>query len=121
MRPLTRLLTANKFYSISVIVIVLLIALSLLSINKMKLMRPGEHLVNRAAITKSIVTPQLLPAQLSNTRLSKPDETTKARISENYGKLELSFEVNQGQADKEVKFISRASGYTLFLDRKSVV
>src|SRR6266567_7975929 len=32
-----------------------------------------------------------------------------------YGKVPLSFEANQGQADPRVKFLSRGSGYTLFL------
>ncbi len=38
----------------------------------------------------------------------------KLRVSENYGKLPLSFEPNQGQASSEVKFLARGSGYTLF-------
>ena len=33
----------------------------------------------------------------------------------NYGRLPLSFEANQGQADPRVKFLARGSGYTLFL------
>jgi hypothetical protein len=37
------------------------------------------------------------------------------RLVTNYGKLPLSFEVNQGQADKAVKFLSRGRGYGLFL------
>jgi hypothetical protein len=40
---------------------------------------------------------------------------TEARVSEGYGKLPLSFEANHGQADSKVKFISRGSGYSLFL------
>jgi hypothetical protein len=32
-----------------------------------------------------------------------------------YGKLPLSFEANQGQTDKQVKFLSRGPGYALFL------
>ena len=47
--------------------------------------------------------------------LAKPDAATQARLSEAYGKLPLSFEANQGQADKQVEFLSRGSGYTLFL------
>src|SRR5437660_1878837 len=35
--------------------------------------------------------------------------------TESYGKLPLSFEANQGQTDPRVKFLSRGSGYTLFL------
>src|SRR5271157_2492498 len=37
------------------------------------------------------------------------------RLAENYGKLPLSFEANQGQTDGRVKFLSRGRGYSLFL------
>src|SRR3990170_2708447 len=45
----------------------------------------------------------------------KPDTASRTRISEAYGKLPLSFEVNQGQTDEQVRFLARGSGYTLFL------
>jgi beta-lactam-binding protein with PASTA domain len=45
----------------------------------------------------------------------------KAHVAENYGKIPLSFEANQGQADKTVKFVSRGSGYSLFLTDSSAV
>jgi hypothetical protein len=38
-----------------------------------------------------------------------------------YGKLPLSFEVNQGQTNSSVKFLSRGSGYTLFLTGNEAV
>ena len=38
-----------------------------------------------------------------------------------YGKLPLSFEVNQGQTDAQVQFLSRGAGYTLFLTPTSAV
>jgi hypothetical protein len=37
------------------------------------------------------------------------------KLVASYGKLPLSFEVNQGQVDPQVKFLSRGQGYTLFL------
>jgi hypothetical protein len=37
------------------------------------------------------------------------------RLVASYGKLPLSFEVNQGQTASQVKFLSRGQGYTLFL------
>jgi hypothetical protein len=43
------------------------------------------------------------------------DAATGARLSEQYGKLPLQFEANAGQTAQEVKFLSRGSGYTLFL------
>src|ERR1039458_7828607 len=44
-----------------------------------------------------------------------------ARIVEAYGKLPLSFEANQGQADAQVKFLSRGNGYSLFLTSNEAV
>ena len=38
-----------------------------------------------------------------------------------YGKLPLSFVANQGQSDPQVKFISRGTGYSLFLTDKEAV
>jgi hypothetical protein len=39
----------------------------------------------------------------------------RSQLIANYGKLPLSFELNQGQADAGVKFFSRGRGYGLFL------
>jgi hypothetical protein len=39
----------------------------------------------------------------------------KARAAENYGKIPLTFEANEGQADKSVKFLSRGNGYGMYL------
>src|SRR5262249_53917581 len=40
---------------------------------------------------------------------------SKNRLRESYGKLPLSFETNQGQTDRAVKFLSRVRGQALFL------
>jgi len=50
-----------------------------------------------------------------------PDRAGKARIVENYGKLPLSFEENQGQTDEKVGFLSRGGGYTLLLTQDEAV
>ena len=42
-------------------------------------------------------------------------------LAEKYGRLPLSFEVNQGQADRRVKFLSRGGDYALFLTRNEMV
>ena len=52
---------------------------------------------------------------------SAPDEATRARITEAYGKLPMSFEANEGQTDGRVKFLSRGNGYTLFLTSSEAV
>jgi len=38
-----------------------------------------------------------------------------ARVSERYGKLSLQFEANRGQTHKDVHFLSRGAGYSLYL------
>jgi len=43
------------------------------------------------------------------------------QVSETYGKLPLSFEANAGQTDAKVKFLSRGSGYSLFLTDSEAV
>ena len=55
----------------------------------------------------------------ASTELSDAD--TRARVSEAYGKLPMSFEANDGQADSQVKFLSRGAGYNLFLTPNEAV
>src|SRR4029077_17274407 len=45
----------------------------------------------------------------------------KLKVVDAYGKLPLNFEANQGQSDARVKFLSRGSGYTLFLTSSEAV
>ena len=62
-----------------------------------------------------------LPRVAAKPSAAAPAQTTpntaevKMTVSENYGKLPLSFEPNMGQSAKTVKFLSRGQGYTLFL------
>ena len=53
--------------------------------------------------------------------VGKSDAATQVRMTEAYGKLPLSFEANQGQTDARVNFLSRGSGYTLFLTATEAV
>src|SRR5713101_5562011 len=46
---------------------------------------------------------------------------SRANIAAAYGKLPLSFEANRGQTDAHVQFISRGSGYTLYLTATEAV
>src|SRR5216683_1938879 len=57
-----------------------------------------------------LVTLVLLP----RSRAAKIPHPPTPAVDE-YGKLPLSFEANQGQTDKQVKFLSRGHGYALFL------
>src|SRR5258708_38561208 len=48
-------------------------------------------------------------------------EAAELRDLESYGRLSLSFELNRGQTDPRVKFLSRGNGYTLFLNANEAV
>ncbi len=52
---------------------------------------------------------------------SQADPKAQAKILNQYGKLPLSFEANQGQTDGQVKFLSRTGDYSLFLTKDEVV
>ncbi len=57
----------------------------------------------------------------ASTNATTPHAPTKARIAESFGKLPLSFELNKGQIDKQVKFVSHGPGYELFLTSTEAV
>ena len=66
----------------------------------------------------------LLPKPRGGERASndvRRPAATKPRIVESYGRLPLSFELNQGQTDSRAKFVSRGLGYTLFLNSTEAV
>jgi len=44
-----------------------------------------------------------------------------AKVAVNYGQIPLSFEINRGQTEPSVQFLSRGRGYTLFLRQGDVV
>ncbi len=48
-------------------------------------------------------------------RRGQPAGAPVSRRDATYGKLPLSFEANQGQTDRAVKFLPRGRGYALFL------
>jgi hypothetical protein len=50
-----------------------------------------------------------------------PEASAPAKVKAEYGKLPLSFEANQGQTDSTVKFLTRGSGYALFLTANEAV
>lgn len=62
--------------------------------------------------------PQAVLAQVSATSL---DSVTQARIAEHFGRLPLSFEINKGQINESVKFLSHGAGYDLFLTSTEAV
>ncbi len=45
----------------------------------------------------------------------------KPKLPEGFGELPLSFEINKGQTDQAVKFLSHGPGYDLFLTATEAV
>ena len=68
----------------------------------------------------ALSTTSAIPQVLSK-KVAEPDTATRARLMESYGWLPLSFEANHGQTDGKVKFLSRGSGYNLFLTATEAV
>jgi len=58
---------------------------------------------------------------LAQTVLAMPPGETRGAAAQMYGNLPLRFEVNEGQADEQVRFISRGRRYTLFLTGSEAV
>ncbi len=52
--------------------------------------------------------------------LKPADAATQAKVNEAYGKLPLSFEVNRGQADAPVRFLSMGGNYSILLGPNGV-
>ena len=50
-----------------------------------------------------------------------PDAATQAHLTAAYGQLPLSFEINKGQTDPRVNFLTQGAGYTAFLTPNSAV
>jgi hypothetical protein len=59
-----------------------------------------------------------LPAKQATAENSRQ---SKQELIENYGKIPLAFEANEGQTNSQAKFISRGSGYSLFLTAEEAV
>lgn len=69
-------------------------------------------------------TALLLPGVVSREteqRVSSFETPSSQTLVSAYGRLPLSFEVNQGQTDERVKFMARGGGYTLFLTGNQAV
>ena len=63
-----------------------------------------------------------LPSTASAVQLSDPlNAPDKPRIARQFGQLPLSFEINKGQLDEAVKFMSHGAGYDLFLTANETV
>jgi hypothetical protein len=74
-----------------------------------------------SSITDAVIKAPLVKQSAAVKDVSQPDPASQAKIREGYGKLPLSFEANQGQADSQVKFLTRTGAYSMFLTRDEAV
>ena len=95
----------------------------------------GELMKSRSEklpwIVLALVLLGILIAKVSSRRSDPPEKrstkqgqlvhTSRPRLAQNYGRLPLSFELNKGQTDSQVKFLSRGRGYTMFLTQGEAV
>ena len=70
------------------------------------------------AADNDVNLPTVVSSSSAITALGAPDKT---RIAEKFGELPLSFEINKGQVDQSVKFLSHGPGYDLFLTATEAV
>jgi uncharacterized repeat protein (TIGR01451 family) len=79
-----------------------------------------------AALAASAFTPHRAatsenPRESARPRSDAATATKRAAAEKDYGRLPLHFEANEGQLDKRVRFVSRGSGYSLFLTQTEAV
>ncbi len=86
--------------------------------NPVPLINQTASVASPTVVSSGVASPDVVASSVvspSPIKASQADPKAQARILDGYGKLPLSFEANQGQADARVKFLSRTGGYTLFL------
>jgi uncharacterized repeat protein (TIGR01451 family) len=68
-----------------------------------------------ALVASTTIKPAAVSERVGLQAAAPPDARAKMRIAEAFGNQPLGFEVNAGQTDAAVQFVSRGIGYTLFL------
>src|ERR1043165_5444969 len=94
----------------------------------MKLYIPHSSRISRIVLALGVagllavfVSVIFVAAHNDDNNPATPVAPNKARVAENFGLLPLSFEVNKGQTDQAVKFLSHGPGYDLFLTSTEAV
>src|SRR5882724_2988302 len=72
-------------------------------------------------LSSQLIRSALAGRSADELNLSAPQTSNANRIANSYGDLPLRFEMNEGQTDPQVKFLSRGPGYDLFLTPSQAV
>jgi hypothetical protein len=78
-------------------------------------------IVMLAALVLPVMGITSLAAAVQTGTVNDSERGALLQAQEAYGRLPMSFERNQGQSDEQVSFLSRGSGYNLFLTRDESV
>lgn len=76
---------------------------------------PRDFLRHSLFVVGFVTIAALAPGGITAEQGAQVATATRAQLLDAYGKLPLHFEVNSGQSHRDVKFLSRGAGYTLFL------
>src|ERR1700722_4671994 len=72
-------------------------------------------------LAASTALPTLVTARREPPNATTKNEPAQSKLAREYGTLPLSFELNEGQTDGSVQFVSRGTGHTLFLTKNEAV
>jgi hypothetical protein len=75
----------------------------------------------RSTVISHAAAPTHSESSAASTPPPTADRQARARVSKAYGRLPLRFEVNAGQTDRQVKFLSRGGSHSLFLTTAEAV
>jgi hypothetical protein len=118
------MLTLRRLSLIRCIAITCALCAALIVVQKWKHLGVSQASVSQTGAASSTastkISNQSSPSRIPLEQIPVPP-ALRSHVAENYGKLPLSFEANRGQSDKQVKFLSRGQGYTLFLTNDEAV
>lgn len=85
------------------------------------LVQPASLPVGEAGSPRATPIGRLASQPVSKFPIAETQKAGQKPANEVYGKLPISFEVNLGQTDPQVKFLSRCNAYSLFLTSNAAV
>ena len=97
--------------------IIFCVALGLVMIRSGK----NRHASAGPALQESALAAIARQQQPDGKSSAKPNPKAGAMVAEAYGRLPLSFEVNHGQVDRNVRFLARGRDYAVFLTATEAV
>lgn len=83
--------------------------------------KPLQQMIDNSGATVFVETRTQTLRTKGDVPLAIASAASRAKVLTTYGKLPLRFEVNQGQTNEQVKFVSRGRGYSLFLTEDQAV